>query len=218
MAVWDELKVVLVRLRAEQPDALQQYPDPTSEYAQPPFAIGLAPWAVAIADDLHRRFGDGVDLTVGLLAYPAREPRWPLPGRSPAELLDLQQVTVDLDGPALVRSGHTARHGLLVHNLTGENLEIATNGQVTAEIVEPETGRMVGIYAGAQHMPLIVFGVPPGQTTRIPLLIGTAGLAKDIGYAVPPGTWGLQATLDLGPDPVQASSRRTPVLPITVAP
>ena len=77
---------------------------------------------------------------------------------------------------------------------------------------------MVGIDAGAQHLPLIVFGVPPGQTTRIPLHIGTAGLTQDIGYAVPPGTWGLQATLDLGPTPVQSASRRTPVLPFTVAP
>jgi len=218
VAVWDDLKLIIARLGAEQPGVLQQYPDPTSEHGQPPFAIGLAPWAVAIAEDLHRRFGDAVDLTVGLLAYPAGEPRYPIPTRSPADPLDPGQATVDLDGPAVVRSGHTARHGLLVHNVTGEVLEIATNGQVTAEIVEPETGRVVGIYAGAQRMPLIVFGVPPGQAKRIPLLIGTAGLTHDIGYAVPPGTWGLQATLDLGPDPVQSSSRRTPVLLVTVAP
>jgi hypothetical protein len=44
MAAWDELKVVLARLRDEQPGVLMQYPMPeVDEGRQPPFGIHLAP-------------------------------------------------------------------------------------------------------------------------------------------------------------------------------
>ena len=216
MAVWDEVKVVLARLRHEQREALQEYPDPTSDDCRPPIGIVLAPWAVAIAEDLNRRFGDDVHLTVGALTYPQGELRFGLAARPPAELLDPRQATVELDAPAVVRSGHTAWAGLRVHNHTGQGLEVATNGHVTAEVVDPATGEVVGRSVGAERMPLIVFEVTPGRTERIPLLIGTAGLRPEIGYAVPAGTWGLQATLELGPTPPEASRRRTPVLPLTI--
>lgn len=48
VAVWDELKVVLARLRDEQPGTLMQYPMPEVDKGRrPPFVIGLAPWASA---------------------------------------------------------------------------------------------------------------------------------------------------------------------------
>jgi len=48
-----------------------QYPMPeVDESRQPPFEIGLEPWAAATAEELHRQFGDDVELTVGALPYP----------------------------------------------------------------------------------------------------------------------------------------------------
>jgi len=44
----------------------------------------------------------------------------------------------------VVSSGHALRHGLLLRNLTGRELQIATNGQVTAAVVDPHTGEVVG--------------------------------------------------------------------------
>ena len=54
-----------------------------------------------------------------------------------------------------------------------------------------------------------VFVVPPGETASVPLLVGTDSFRPELGYAVPPGEWGLRATLspELG---------RTPVLPLTI--
>ena len=77
MAAWDELKAVLLRLRDEQPGVLMQYPMPeVDEGRVPPFALTLAPWATSTAEDLHRQFGDDIELTVGALAYPpGRQPR-----------------------------------------------------------------------------------------------------------------------------------------------
>src|SRR6266571_7654824 len=111
MAVWDELKGVLARLRDQQPETLQEYPDPShDEGRQPPFAIGLAPWAASTAADLLARFGDDVDLTVGALLFPPGRPSRRRPAAPPqADPLDPSQATAELDGPAVVRSGHTLR-------------------------------------------------------------------------------------------------------------
>jgi hypothetical protein len=242
VAVWDELKVVLARLRDEQPGALMQFPMPdVDEGRQPPFSICLAPWATATAEELHQQFGDDIELTVGALPYPpGRQPPHPAVTSPPADLLDPHEIAAELDGPAVVRSGHTLRHGLLLRNLTGRDLQIATNGQVTAVVVDPDTGEVVGGYAGFQTVPLIIFQVAPGQTERVPLLIGTASRTPRLGYTVPPGDWGIQATLTLVPhSDTEAHSRpddahrrairavverhgrdlprrRTPILPLTI--
>jgi hypothetical protein len=218
MAAWDELKVVLVRLRDEQPGVLMLYPMPeVDEGRVPPFGIRLAPWAATTAEELHRQFGDDVDLTVGALPYPPdRQPR-PQPATGPLpDLLDPHEIAVELDGPAVVRSGHTLQHGLLLRNLTGVELQIATNRQVTATVVDPKTGQIVGGFSGFQALPLAIFRVAPSQTRRIPLLIGTASSTPRLGYTIPAGNWGIQATLTLGPDPSDSPRRRTPVLPLTI--
>jgi hypothetical protein len=218
MATWDELKGVLARLRDEQPGLLMEYPMPeVDEGRVPPFGITLAPWAAATAEELHQQFGDDVELMVGALPYPPglRAVRLPTTGPLP-DLLNSQEITAELDGPAVVRSGHTLRHGLLVRNLTTRDLQIATNGQVTGVVVDPQTGEVVGGYTGAQRVPLIVFQVTSGQEERIPLLIGTASFTPRLGYAIPAGEWGIQATLTLGPDPRESHRGRTPILPLTI--
>jgi hypothetical protein len=71
MAVWAELKVVLAGLQDQQPGA--------SEDRYPPLTIHLAAWAAATAEDLHRQFGNSVDLTVGAqAARPVAAPACPL--------------------------------------------------------------------------------------------------------------------------------------------
>jgi hypothetical protein len=122
-----------------------------------------------------------------------------------------------LDGPAVVRSGHTLRHALLLHNHSGDELKIATaNGQLATAVVDPATGAVVGGFAGAQALSLITYRVAPGQTKSIPLLTGTASFTPRLGYTVPPGSWGIQATLILGRGYRDSPHRRTSVLPLTI--
>ena len=221
MTAWDELRQTLGHLMREQPGALLEFPDPDSEHGQPPpFRITFAPAALAAAEDLHLRFGDEVLLTVGYLPYPPDRQPDPVLDRLtlqlPGELLDPRETDVQLDGPTTVRSGQTLHHGLLVGNLTDRELTIATNGRVTAAVVDPQTGLVVGGFAGAQTLVRIDFHVVPKATERIPLLIGTASVVPDLGYAVPPGTWGIQVPLNVQRDGHTGQARRTPVLPLTI--
>ena len=110
------------------------------------------------------------------------------------------------------RSDRTTVHGLLLSNLTDTPITVGTNGHLTARIADPATGRTVGGYAGFQYSPWIGFTADPGDTLRIPLLVGTASYVADLGYAVPPGQWALFATLEL----TDGRTRETPLLPVTV--
>jgi hypothetical protein len=215
MAAWDELKVVLARLRDEQPDVLMGWPNPRTDHV-PPFGIKLASWATATAAELRRRFGDDVELTVGALPYPPGRPSRFRPGAGlPPDLLDPQQVTAELDGPGVVRSGHTLWHGLLVGNLTRQRLTVL--GHLTAVVVDTHTGRVVGGFAGAQALGAAPYQLAAGATERIPLLIGTDSFTPELSYILPPGSWGLQAPLALARDLGTRPHRRlTPILPLAI--
>jgi hypothetical protein len=212
MTVWAELSLLLTQLRDEHPCPLVQYPSPRHR-GKPPLRIRLAPWAVATAAELHNRFGDYVELSVGTLPYPpGRRPHRPHVFDRQADVLSPAEAVIRLDGPAVVQSGHTLRHGMLVRNKTERDLRISTNGQVTAIVVDPGTGEVVGGFSGVQQLPLVVARVPAGETRRIALLIGTASFTPNLGYAVPAGNWGIQAALDLP----SGSRKLTPLMPLTI--
>jgi hypothetical protein len=111
----------------------------------------------------------------------------------------------------VVRSGHTLRHDLLVHNAASRDLWVAF-GNFNALVVDRRTGEVVGGYAGGVTLPLHILRVPPEQTGRVRLLIGTASFTPQLGYAVPPGEWGVQALLRAVPD-TREPDRRTVRLP-----
>jgi hypothetical protein len=100
VAVWDALKLQLVRLRDMQPGPLLEYPMPeVGAGREPPFTIGLQPWATAAAEELHRQFGDNVTLTVGVLSYPPGTPQ-PRPRAADPlpDLLDPTEIAAELPG------------------------------------------------------------------------------------------------------------------------
>jgi len=220
MAVWDDVKRVIVRLKDERPSPLRQWPDPSYDEHLPPFRIHLAAWAVSTAADLLDQFGDDVDLTVGALPFPPRRLREPRPDVGQrADQLDPYLATVELDGAAVVPSGHTLHHALFLRNLSLDEINLATNGQLTADVVDLETEQVVGGFAGAQLLRGVMFYIAPGEIERIPLLIGTESFVPDLGYTVPAGQWGMQTTLSFGSDPTDSRDSvdwRTPVLPLTI--
>jgi hypothetical protein len=183
--------------------------------------VRLRLWASQedLAAQLLARYGDAVHLTVGYLHYPDRallrfdgSPlELPTPDRPP--LLPAERAVVSVPEHLHIRSGHYTKCDLEVHNVGADEIVVHTNGMVTANVVDPETGERVGGYEGAQVLPLVRFTAAAGQTVRIPLLIGTACAVSRLGYATPPGEWALEIVLDFG----QALGRYTsPRLPLTV--
>ncbi len=230
-SVASEVTAAVDRLCSEQPGCIMGWGGDN---------IFVAAWAVQVAEELHQHFGDLVELTVGALRYlPNRQRR--RAQRRPDEELISEDVTVELDGPAVIRSGHTLCHDLLVHNPTDRDVWLAF-GNFNAVVVDPRTGEVVGGYAGPVTAPLHIQRVPPEQTGRVSLLIGTASFNPQLGYALPPGDWGVQALLRVVPDtrgpdrpsvilspdsphepiPVSPDMRgpdqRTPILSLTITP
>ena len=214
-SIWDRLKPEISTLHNDPSRPLRAYPDPrVDEGRSAPFRVQLAAWATGEAAELHARLGDGVDLVVGHLAYPnPTRPEWleHVLARRP-EPADPSVLVATLAGALEVPSGQDARAEIRVENRSEQTLEIKTNGQLTAMVVDLRTGEIVGTFAGAQRLPLIVFKAVPGGSVAIPILVGTASLDPRLGYAVPPGRWGLDAEL------VTNQGRlRTAVLPFTIS-
>ena len=167
---------------------------------QPPFTIRLAPWAAAAAEELHQQFGNDIELTVGALPYPPGCHPLPAPVAGlPADLLDPREIVAELAGPAVVSSAYTLRHGLLLRNLTGRELQIATDGEVTDD-VDPRTGEVVGGFAGSQRLPLSSSGRRRDRPGTLPCYRHRE-LHAGLGYTIPPGDCEIEATLTLGPYP-----------------
>jgi hypothetical protein len=215
LADWERVRHELIRLQTEQPDVLVLYPTPEPGYREPPFEISLAAHAANVAADLHEQFGPCVELRLGALAYPSGNAGSRMAsGLIGGDLIELDTAAyhVELDGPLAIVSGHTARHGLLLTNLTEQPAVVPTNGQLTAQIVDPANGTVVGGYVGGQRLPGIAFTARAGGTVRIPLLVGTASFDPDLGFALPPGLWELYVPFGI----IGHQAMRTPRLPFTI--
>lgn len=216
LATWERLRHDLQRLQSAQPRVLRQYPIPDPGYRRPPVRIHVSADAQSTAADLHSAYGDFVSLQVGALPYPPAAQSTSAPREATArtdsrETANPAEMSIVLEAPLAIGSGQTTTHGLLLTNLSDQDIRVQTNGHLTATIID-DTGAAVGGYAGAQQLPLVIFTAGPSQTVRIPVLVGTASYTSELGYAIPPGTWHLTAPMNL------ADGRRlvTPALELTI--
>lgn len=173
-----------------------------------------------LAASFHERYGDAVELRVGVFPYPPgsgvdhQEKRPPAVARPKLPLLPSEEFEVGLESEIAVPSGGTKRGALRLRNRGSEEVVIETNGGVTARVIDAQTGDGVGGFFGVQTAPLITFRIAPGGTVLIPLLVGTTSSVRNLGYAVPPGPWAIDV-------PIQIEGRgqfRTSLLPILVLP
>ena len=195
MTGWQSLRVDLRRLLEESPGALVVGPNPDSERREPPIHIQLAAWATDIGATLNTKYGSLLYLRVGAMTFPARR-LWvsedlPQLRGAPAEPAGLD---VEALSPLSVRTGRYAHDDVLVTNRTAHEHVLITNGSLTSAVAD-SSGSIVGLYVGPHTAARVEFAIEPHQSRPVPVLIGTASMVPDLGYAVPPGRWGLVIAL-----------------------
>ena len=198
MSGWESLRVDLLRYLEEAPGTLVVAPNPHTEHRRGQerrFHIQLAAWASDIAGELHGKYGELVELQVGALTFPAKQPVWP--GRLlqlPGEPAIAAGLIVETLAPLTIRSGYHARQDVVVTNQAAHEQILLTAGDLISAVID-STGRTVGRFVGPHNLPRIEFPIEAGQSRPVPVLIGTASLVPELGYAVPPGRWALRISL-----------------------
>jgi hypothetical protein len=213
MAGWESLRVDLRRVSEESPGALRVFPVPDRARREPPFYIELAAWATDIAAMLHAKYGSLVDLRVGAMTFPARQ-LWvtdharQLHG-APAESAGLY---VEPLSPLTVETGRFTKEDVLVTNRAAHTHVLATGGDLQSAVTDG-SGSVVGRYVGPHTAKRVEFWIEPHQSRPVPVLIGTASMVPDLGYAVPPGPWGLVIELQ-----TDSGSMQLAPLELTITP
>jgi hypothetical protein len=155
----------------------------------------MAAWATDIAAMLNAKYGSLVDLRVGAMTFPTRQ-LWvteyahQLQG-SPA---DAAGLVVESLSPLTVRTGRFTHQDVLVTNRAAHRHVLATGGDLLS-VVTDTSGSVVGRYVGPHNAKRVEFWIETHQSRPVPVLIGTASVVPDLGYAVPPGQWWLVIVL-----------------------
>lgn len=212
MPGWESLRVDLRRLGEESPGALVVGPSHESERREPRFYIQLAPWATDIAATLNAKYADLLDLRVGAMTFPAGELWVHEDARSHAAPSEPAGLEVESLSPLSVRTGRHTHDNVLVANRSAHRHVLATNGKLRSAVTD-SSGRVVGLYVGPQNAKRVEFWIEPHQSQPVPVLIGTASMVPDLGYAVPPGRWSLVIALQTDSGPMRSAP-----LEITVKP
>jgi hypothetical protein len=210
---------MLLRLRVENPDVLLSYPNPVGDPdRQPPYVIALTADALTVAEEMHRHFGDAIQLRLGALPFPLKpdESRLRPFLREPIQLdHQIPGLRFKLASPIIVTSGSTVEHAVIIANDGLSDLTLHSGKQIRTRVVSLADGTHVGGLTGAYHLVGATFRIGSGHSLHVPMLVGTASYRSDLGYNLPPGQWGVTADLRFGDG--RSPSVLMPVLPITVA-
>jgi hypothetical protein len=181
--------------------------------------VQLRLWASqeSLAALLVERYQDAVDITVGYLHYPDCQllsfDGSPMQrARKESSPLFPDEVTVSSTELLTAESGHHGSTVLRVNNRSPEDLEIRAGGAFVARIIDDSTYEVVGGYEGGLTLLPIRLQVPGAGNADMPILVATASLVPELGYAIPPGQW----AIDLDVEVAGQGRFRIPPLPLTV--
>lgn len=147
-----------------------------------------APYA-DIAADLHRRYGDALDITVGSKPFPPERITESAAVPVPVSTVSLPHLAIVLhfETPAVV-AGEDLRGSATLTNRGHGPLSFIT-GPMTGGVRQPGDDKLAGTFRGSLAAAGLIVDLRPGQSKDIPVLIGTASCLPDRSYVVPAGTY-----------------------------
>jgi hypothetical protein len=163
--------------------------------------FAFAASAAGAAEEVHRRYGDLVALTVGVLPYP-RDGGPARPVRdAPATDGSLPvRLSLVLD-EATMTAGDDGSGRLYVTNIGDAAIEVMT-GVLVAWVYRPGADRPVSEYTGPVTQQGINIALDPGQTsTTTPVYFGPASSDPAVGYHLPPGPYEILTAFRYRPAP-----------------
>jgi len=86
-----------------------------------------------------------------------------------------------------IKEDETARAEVEVRNAGNENIEFHGGKPLSASLLDPLTLASVGRFSGWIAGVGFVIRLAPGDTTRLPVLLGTHQSGPDVRVALPPG-------------------------------
>ena len=163
----------------------------------------------SLAATLFERFGDAIELTVGIFPYPPNRP-----------LSHMERVNADrplvraidaIDVPGLeahfmqplprIVIGVSESVMVALSNEGDARIEMSMSA-ATVALVDPSSGLTVGGFHGAVAASARTVKLDPGQRVEIDALVGTTSFQRDLGYVVSPGRYIARARI-----PVSLGSR-----------
>jgi hypothetical protein len=175
----------------------------------------LQPDDEALAAELVDRYGDAIDVTVGVLSYPIAEASpvctEPVGERSPA---GLEVAIVPPAGPFVTSDAEPWSFEIRLTNVG--DAPIAFGSGIATGTVLDAIGNVVGSSANIGREDVgIQIDLAPGASTSLPGVVGPASCEPRLGYLLPPDDYQLVATLSRF-DASSQGTLLTPPQPIVV--
>lgn len=162
--------------------------------------VGLRANGEAMARQLVERYGDAVNVTVGLLSYPDRTRPDGLTTCPPA--MGSLRGDSPLRGTLILGSSSTAsgadfKATVAVMNLGIGDFDFQSGSPATALVYRPGESEAIGGYTGGIAGVGLGRKLAPLETVDIEVLGGTASCDPALGYALPPGSYEARAIVDV---------------------
>ena len=153
-----------------------------------------APFA-ELAAELHREYGDSLEITVGHKPFPPEVIGDCRPVPLPIATVTVPglELTVVVD-QAHVVPGEDAEGRVVFANCGPLRIEGLT-GVLAGGVRNDREGFLAGAFSGMLTMQGLGIQLGPGESMELPLIIGTASVLPDPSYVVPPGRYEVVAAV-----------------------
>jgi hypothetical protein len=221
LAYLEEIRAELHRMMADEPGSVQRLGLDWGTVG-----VGLGADREPLGQQLHRRYGEALRLTVGMLPFPAGRALTPHEERLQQLLQQPRPIVPEVSIPGLAASLELTTpvvvagqngHGLVVLRNAGDTrLVLESEQPLVGRVVDPATGKTVGGFAGAIAGTGLGIRLEPGEECRIGLLFGTGSNRAGLGYVIPPGRYLVQTEVPIYDSGSEPGLRRR-VLPVPPA-